>query len=210
MVYTRCGLCRPPGRFDLVPDRQRSADDHDCTPAAGAVFTQNQPSDGLSSFCADAGIGVQSCTVTGLAFIHVGARDPPNFGQGTDRFGKSRTVTVSYEVKAKRTGKIVFPVRTGSGDQPDGTGLSQLTGLPDWIQARTSTTSSRSRPDGRKVVFARRSTASGARQLWVIERETQSSRDHAVRSRETTTGSAWSPDGSKDRIRPNPPGLARD
>ncbi|HEX7309631.1 MAG TPA: hypothetical protein VF232_00495, partial [Gaiellaceae bacterium] len=166
------------------------------TPAAGAVFTQNQPVT-ASFVCADAGIGVQSCTVTGPAFSTSVLGTHQFSVTGTDRLGKSRTVTVSYEVKASVTGKIVFSRSNRIWViNPDGTGLSQLTGLAGRDPGTNFDDQPAKSPDGRKVVFARRSTASGARQLWVIDADGRN--PVAITSGPgDNTDPAWSPDGSK-------------
>ena len=153
---------------------------------------------------ADFGCGTPTCTATvtkpggGTVNIASGAALPTDT-TGTytlavtaaDGAGHTATLARTYSVNPLNlTGKIVFTRANHIwAINPDGTGLVQLTrgsGLDD--QAAKS-------PDGTKVVFARRTTASGPAQLWM----TDSDGTFAVQltSSGDNTAPAWSPDGTK-------------
>src|SRR5262249_10249157 len=111
---------------------------------------------------------------------------------GTDAAGHSATLTESYSVTppASLAGKIVFTRANHIWSiNPNGTGLTQLTKGPAFDDQAAKS------PDGTRVVFARRTTASGPAQLFVMDA------DGANLIQLTSTGDntapAWSPDGQK-------------
>jgi Tol biopolymer transport system component len=148
--------------------------------------------------------GTTTCTATvtkpggGTVNVANGAPVPTDVEGGytfsvtsADGAGHTATLTRRYTVTpiASLSGKIVF---TRSNHiwaiNPDGTGLVQITtgsGLDD--QASLS-------PDGTRIVFARRSTASGPSQLWLTDADGR----NAVQLTNTgdNTAPAWSPDGT--------------
>ena len=109
-----------------------------------------------------------------------------------DAAGHHATLTQRYTVTpvASLNGKLVFTRANHIwAINPDGTGLVQLTfgaGLDD--QASIS-------PDGTRLVFARRSTATGPSQLWLTDADGR----NPVQLTNTgdNTAPAWSPDGTK-------------
>jgi hypothetical protein len=168
------------------------------TPALNASYGRT------ASVNADFGCGTPTCTATvtkpggGTVNVANGAALPTDT-TGTytlavtaaDGAGHTATLARTYTVTPlSLTGKIVFTRANHIwAINPDGTGLVQLTrgsGLDD--QAAKS-------PDGTKVVFARRTTASGPSQLWL----TDSDGTFAVQltSSGDNTAPAWSPDGTK-------------
>ncbi len=116
----------------------------------------------------------------------------------SDSSGHSASLTHIYTVGGGTSisGQLVFT----RGNRiwtinPNGTGLRQVTGTSLDPGAAFDDQPAKS-PDGTKIVFARRSTASGASQLWVIDAD-------GVNPQQLTTGAgdntapAWSPDGRK-------------
>ncbi len=168
------------------------------TPALNAAYTRT------TAVTADFACGTTTCTATvtkpGGAVVNVTSGGPlPTDLTGTytlavtaaDGAGNTATLTRAYTVNPlSLTGKIVFTHANHIwAINPDGTGLVQLTtgsGLDD--QAAKS-------PDGTKIAFARRTTASGPSQLWLADADGR----FAVQltSSGDNTAPTWSSDGTK-------------
>jgi hypothetical protein len=170
------------------------------SPADGASFLRSTSAS--SSF--DCG-PVASCTadVTQPDGTHVtlSSGQPIPTGQtgsytfavtSADAAGHSATLTESYTVTppASLAGKIVFTRANHIWSiNPDGTGLTQLT-----TGAVLDDQPSKS-PNGMRVVFARRTTANGPAQLFVMDADGANLKQ--LTSTGDNTAPAWSPDGQK-------------
>ncbi len=125
--------------------------------------------------------------------------------------GHTATLTHTYTVGGAPSisGKLVFTRSNRIWSiNPDGTGLAQLTGTAADPGTFLDDQPAKS-PDGTKVVFARRTTASGPSQLWVIDADGLNPQALTSGTGDNTAP-AWSPDGQKIAFQSNRTGLERD
>jgi hypothetical protein len=177
------------------------------TPAAGATF----PRSAVVNASYSCGTGFTcSATVTppGGSPVPVANGTPlPTAVQGAysmavksaDGSGHSGTLTTTYSVglPPSLTGKLVFTRASRIWVvNPDGSGLAQLTGLAGRDAGTAFDDQAAKSPDGQKIVFSRRATASGPAQLWVIDADGRNPVQLTTGTGDNTAPS-WSTDGTK-------------
>jgi dipeptidyl aminopeptidase/acylaminoacyl peptidase len=181
------------------------------TPADGATFPRGVAV--TSSFSCGTLTAGTTCTATVTRLTPAPAGSPTAITSGqplptgtvgtyavavtiADAAGHRATLTHTYTVVQSVAGQLLL---TRSNRiwvvNPDGTGLRQLTGTRTDPGAAFDDQAAKS-PDGTKVVFARRATASAASQLWAIDADGSNPRQLTSGAGDNTAP-AWSPDGQR-------------
>jgi CSLREA domain-containing protein len=170
------------------------------TPAPGSVFAQNQPVGPPVFACTDAGIGVQSCVMTGDPFNTATNGTRTFTVTGTDKLGKTSTLSRTWTVGVRR---IVFSSqRTADGDiyslVPTTSSTLPVPSLLGMMSPKVEEQPALS-PDGSKIAFAsKRADKDGsALDIYVMNADGLTAPLRLTTASGDDTAPAWSPDGTK-------------